>query len=100
MPEEVDHINGIRSDKRWVNLRDATRGENMCNFLQRSNNRSGYKGVCWHKHTGKWVAQISLNKKVQHLGLFDDPVKAHVVYVEAAKRLHGEFANDGYGPIL
>ena len=29
--EEVDHINGVRGDNRWANLRPVTRQENMQN---------------------------------------------------------------------
>lgn len=99
MPDEIDHINGIRSDNRWCNLRAATRGENMRNFRVRADNKSGLKGVHWHKRARCWVASISVDKKMKHLGCFSSPEEAHAAYVEAAKRLHGEFANDGNGPI-
>lgn len=28
---EIDHINGVRNDNRWINLRDVTHRENMMN---------------------------------------------------------------------
>jgi len=61
--------------------------------------KSGFKGVCLSSLHGKWMAQIQVDKKKIHLGLFDDPAEAHSAYVEAAIRLHGEYANDGNGPI-
>lgn len=37
---------------------------------------------------------MSEGKKI-HLGLFESPSEAHLAYCEAAKKLHGEFANFG-----
>lgn len=37
---------------------------------QRLSNTSEYKGVHWHKSTGKWAAQIRQNGKRRHLGVF------------------------------
>lgn len=34
------------------------------------NNKSGTKGVCWHIHARKWIAQIKLDGKIKHLGYF------------------------------
>lgn len=44
--EEIDHINRIRDDNRWVNLRLATRSENQHNSALPSNNTTGVKGLC------------------------------------------------------
>lgn len=56
------------------------------------NNRSGYKGVRWHKRDKKWVAQITLEGTRTHLGYFDSASDAARAYDEAAKQLHGPFA--------
>ena len=62
-PDDVDHINGVRNDNRWVNLRAATRGENMQNQRgPRSNSKSGLLGVSWSKQGKKWIAQIKVDK--------------------------------------
>ena len=44
---------------------------------------SGHRGVSWSKG-GKWVAQITVDGKKQHLGSFADEVEAAVAYTEAA----------------
>ena len=94
-PEETDHINGVRDDNRFSNLRLATSSENMCNRGKQVDNTSGFKGVIWNKRDKKWRAQImQMNRRV-YLGHFDSPEAAHQAYVEAAKRLHGDFANFG-----
>ena len=37
---------------------------------------SRYKGVTWHKGTGKWVGQICANGCRKHLGYFDSEIAA------------------------
>lgn len=91
-PVQVDHRNAIKDDNRWANLRLATCSENMHNQGKRRHNKSGYKGVCWHRGARKWVAQIKVDWKIKYLGLYDTPQAAHAAYCEAAKKYHGEFA--------
>lgn len=43
--EQIDHINGNRSDNRLANLREVSRAENMRNIKMQSNNTSGLTGV-------------------------------------------------------
>lgn len=92
---EVDHINGDGLDNRkrdkTNNLRLATKSQNQCNSRNRADNTSGRKGVSWHKQRGKWAAQIALDGKKQHLGLFETIEQAAIAYAEASARLHGKF---------
>ena len=88
----VDHINGDGLDNRRANLRLATSAGNAHNRRINKNNLSGFKGVRWNKAAQKWQAQIALGGKDHYLGLFDAPEAAHAAYVEAATRLHGDFA--------
>ena len=48
-PDQIDHINRIRNDNRFVNLRAVTRSENQHNSGKRKNNTAGYKGVSYRK---------------------------------------------------
>jgi hypothetical protein len=88
---EVDHINGIRDDNRWENLRSATSSENSCNTKKKSTNTSGFKGVCWHSRDKYWAANNSKNGKSYYLGGFATPELAHAAYVEASEKIHGGF---------
>ncbi|MDE2098998.1 MAG: HNH endonuclease [Patescibacteria group bacterium] len=91
----LDHINENKTDNRLVNLRLATHRQNGCNRGSNKNNKSGYKGVCWHKATCRWLAQICVGRVQIHLGLFDSPEEAYSAYCVAAGRYHGEFSNTG-----
>ncbi len=90
---EIDHINGVRDDNKICNLREATKAQNQHNRKHWSRKTSSiFKGVSWHKVTGKWVADIQVNKRRIHLGLFNTEIEAHRAYVVAASKLHKEFA--------
>lgn len=88
----VDHINRNTLDNQRANLRLANHSENAGNTKKRSDNKSGYKGVCWHKAACRWIAQIQKNNKTIYLGLYSTPEEAHAAYRKAAEQLHGEFA--------
>lgn len=86
--DQIDHVNGIRDDNRLCNLREATNAENLQNLTARSNSRSGLLGVSWHARAGKWMGQITHNRKLHYLGLFATAEEAHVAYLEAKAKLH------------
>lgn len=90
-PEDVDHIDGDRTNNAWRNLRSATRTENRWNTGAYKINTSGYKGAFYHSGARRWVAQINANGKKHYLGLFDTPEAAHAAYCKAAAELHGSF---------
>jgi len=75
--EFVDHINGIRSDNRWINLREATNQQNIRNTRVRKNTKSGFKGVLWDYRWKKWVAYCQANGKRHFLGSSSTPEGAY-----------------------
>lgn len=88
----VDHLDTDSCNNRISNLREATDTQNKANCGPRANNRSGFKGVTWHRQTGKWFARIAANGEHHYLGLFETAEEAHAAY-EAAARVHfGHFA--------
>lgn len=68
--DQIDHINGMRSDDRFVNLREVSNQENSRNQKLRCTNKSGVAGVGWCKKMKKWTAKIMVDSKQIHLGMF------------------------------
>jgi hypothetical protein len=90
--QEVDHINGKRSDNRRCNLRICTRQQNSYNVGKSSRNKSGYKGVSWYARLGCWQVHVGKGGKVRTVGYFKTLEEAARAYDVAAKQAHGEFA--------
>jgi hypothetical protein len=86
---DIDHINGVITDNRISNLRDVSKSVNLQNQRKaHSNNKSGFLGVSWRPISKKWIAQISLNRKVTIVGYFDDPKEAHEAYLAKKREIH------------
>jgi hypothetical protein len=77
----VDHINDIKTDNRVENLQIITQRENSCKTQGKYSSK--YKGVNFYKKTNKWLAHISINGTVKHLGYFKNEHDAHLAYVKA-----------------
>lgn len=91
-PEYIDHINGVRADNRWANLRSANLRQNQYNSRKRPGCKSKLKGVWRYPGTNKWRAYIKPNGKAIFLGTFSTEELAHAAYVAAAQKAFGEFA--------
>ena len=92
MPEQVDHINNIKDDNRIENLRPATNAENHWNTGLRSTNKSGVKGVYWHKTIKRWVASCRHNGKQHIVGTYDNLQAAAKDIAAFRLAHHGQFA--------
>lgn len=88
-----DHKDRDGLNNQKSNLRKATRSQNNANTNPKKNGTSKYIGVSFHKHSKKWHAAIQCNKKLTNLGYHIYEIDAAKAYNEAAKILHGEFAN-------
>lgn len=93
LPKKIDHIDNNPSNNNIENLRKVTQSQNCMNRKPHKNRSSKYKGVCWHKASNKWIAQICINYKIIYLGLFINKIDAAIAYNKKAKELFGEFAN-------
>lgn len=89
MPQyTIDHINRLKSDNRWCNLRDVEHTHNSENGVMRKSNRSGFQGVGYAKHMKKWRARITYGYKEKHLGYFETEEAAYEAYCNAAAQYH------------
>jgi hypothetical protein len=92
---KVDHIDHNTLNNRRYNLRAATQTQNSAhNRRMHRNNTSGYRGVRFYQYygePGRWVARITRNGKLQHLGYFNTPEEASNAYENAAREHRGEF---------
>lgn len=68
---EIDHIDGDGLNNRICNIRCVKKQDNQRNSSKRCDNKSGITGVIWSKRLNKWVAQIRINNKSRHLGVFE-----------------------------
>jgi hypothetical protein len=90
----IDHINGIKSDNRLINLREANNTQNLQNIGLHKSNTSGYKGVYFHKKKKQWMARCRVNGVRIYLGMYPTAEEASKVYDAFAKENFGEFYKD------
>lgn len=90
---QIDHINCLRDDNRFENLRQAVVAQNTRNRSVRAS-KLGPKGAYYSDgHRGKkWQASIRIDGRNKSLGYYQTPNEAHAAYCEAARKFFGEFA--------
>lgn len=90
IPESVDHINGVRTDNLWKNLRASTAKLQPMNTGKRKNNKSGHKGVSWAKRNDCWRMDIQASGRKYH-SYHKTKREAVAAYKCASKELHGKW---------
>jgi hypothetical protein len=83
----IDHINGVRNDNRWCNLREATRSQQQQNHKINVRNTSGYTGVTLTR-SGSYAARINVQGKAYCLGSYKTKEEARDAYAKAKFELH------------
>lgn len=86
-----DHKNRNKLDNRRENLRPASHAENLRNRGVQKNSSTGFKGAYFDKRNNWYYARIKVYGKYTHLGCRRSAQEAHLLYCEAARKLHGEF---------
>lgn len=100
---------GYQLDKDLLSLNSKTYSPETCCLIPQSVNKlfNGYNaargehpiGVSFKKSIGKYVASMSVNSKVTHLGCFSTASQAHQAYVVAKEAYVKEVANEWRGRI-
>ena len=86
---EIDHINGIKTDNSWKNLREVETSINAQNrHSAQSNSKTGILGVWFDKTKEKWTSQIKVRNRRISLGYFNDLKEAELAYLKAKRLLH------------
>lgn len=68
---DIDHINLVRHDNRWCNLREVSRSLNLHNSKPRKRNKSGHKGITLLPNgKRKWAARVMIDYKLHYIGVF------------------------------
>lgn len=88
--EDIDHIDRVRSNNAWKNLRLATRSNNLKNQGLKPNNKSGYKGVTSRGNSHS--VRLRVNKQRISFGPFCTAKEAAHFYDVQAIKYYGEFA--------
>lgn len=87
-PEIVDHINGNRSDNRFINLRPSSKKLNAQNIRGATTmNARGVLGS-YIGQNGKFASRIRVNGRNKFLGEFATPELAHAAYMTAKRKYH------------
>lgn len=87
--DQIDHINRVRDDNRWVNLREASNADNQQNCSAYKRRACDLPPGVWTKGpSDRFHAKVNLNKKVHYLGTFDTPEEAHQAYLAKKRELH------------
>lgn len=95
---EVDHIDRNRKNNRVDNLRLCNSSEQKSNAHKRSDNTSGFKGVCWDKSYQKWLARVYFMGKAYFCGRHLTAEDAARRYDAKAREVQGEFAVLNFPP--
>ncbi|MFK5282518.1 HNH endonuclease, partial [Lacticaseibacillus paracasei] len=78
----LDHINGLRDDNRFSNLRESSvvlNGQNR-RLAARSKSSCSLLGAYILKKTGRAYSRIRVQGQMVNLGTFSTPEEAHAAY--------------------
>ena len=84
--ECIDHINGIKTDNRILNLRSVTKSQNAINM-------KNVNGFSFCKRSKKWISYIMVNYKKIHLGSFsskDDAINCYKINKEKYHKINNQ----------
>lgn len=90
-PADTDHINRVRSDNRFLNLRECSHAQNSYNRSMSKRNKTGYRGVSRVPNSTKFRVCLAVEGKINYLGLYDDAEEASLVYDKKAKEVYKDF---------
>jgi len=94
LPPLIDHINRNKEDNRIENLRPLSFSENARNCGNKNLKYDLPRGVTMQK--GRYKAQIKLDGKTTHIGIFDTSEQAVTAYATFVAKLKSEGRIEGH----
>lgn len=88
-PNIVDHINRVKDDNRWKNLRNVNISLNQRNKAGNKNS-CGVPGLFYRPEYGKWAVNIRDGKKQHHIGHYTHALDAIQARIEAEEIFWGK----------
>lgn len=92
--QEIDHIDGDRTNNRWDNLRHVPGAVNAKNLKRSRRNKTGCTGISLCPVSAKWVATISVNGQLVTIGRYKMKFEARQAR-KAAEKKYGYHDNHG-----
>jgi hypothetical protein len=88
--EQIDHIDGDRTNNRIANLRECSNAENCQNVRAHRDGTSRFVGVSWSARckSRPWVAMIGVSGRQKFLGYFATEEEAAQARLGAKRALH------------
>ena len=85
---EIDHIDHNILNNKFDNLREVSKLENARNQKIHKSNNSGVCGVRFRESRKRWIAEINVNGKTQHIGSFTSKEEAIKARKETEQKLN------------
>lgn len=93
--DEIDHRNRVGADNRLLNMRPATRNDNLGNRSVPINSKSGIKGVSWDSKKKKWMVRVTRQGVRYYFGTYSSIDEARKASDAGMKNVYGEYAKVG-----
>lgn len=83
----IDHLDRVKYNNKWKNLRSVTPAGNCRNRKLKSDNTSGVSGVNFNKASKKWIVRLCVDNDRKYYGAYKTLKEATEVRSREIKKL-------------
>ena len=94
----IIHIDGNGLNNQKENLLLSSFSKSQANSPSNSNNKTGYKGVCYNEKAKKFEVQIQSKGQKIHFGYYSSKHEGAIVYNKASQYYFGDLAFQNVAP--